>query len=614
MSLPRITSAELRPFSSAVILEAPELDGDAAFKVLGIKLKALVDKRRGGNAIVVASGIDQPTASADDSNDGVSNLDGFIFRKTKPPRWAKGENTFIDTDHDLVLYLRHGSLFAVGCEGALRDALQRWLDSNPAPQFRRVDAAILESAFLMGEAKGLWLRGAHPRRSTKPDSKSVGGQRLQDTLNPLSDATYVLGSARVGLADDPSRSALKGAVGATPRRALFWNTQTPDFPTFRKAMSEALSMVEVVMSDTTAKKQIDCDYVASRPFPELAEAGGSLADVAGAFDLSFVPPEEQLIGSDPDAIDAAVLLEHCLLEVVDPGAKGAFALRVGVDGSIAGKLSVKPESIRGSFRFRFGVLETTDSSTTARIRDALERLQNSIMVRYSSGHAVGEHGVVKLEVRDARFPRWQFLDFTGFDVSKEKPATNEWQAIHNAIGHNGDTSLFSWVARTCTNGWLTCDDGPGEVADFVHLDRNGKIQLIHCKGADNSSDTRRVAVGAYELVVSQAQKNLRYVDANVLADHLAKAPVADPACWIDGQRCLDRSEMIAQLKIRSTNGVSEVVVLQPHLRKVRYEELRTYSQLTTDDHYRLRLLETLLNSARSATVGVCDEFHVWSSI
>ena len=89
-------------------------------------------------------------------------------------------------------------------------------------------------------------------------------------------------------------------------------------------------------------------------------------------------------------------------------------------------------------------------------------------------------------------------------------------------------SLFCWI-KNCWNvnrdsgnsGWLACDDGSGELADFIHLDEHqGTLSLIHIKGASTSSPTRGISVGAYEVVVSQAIKNLRHLDRFYLAEGL----------------------------------------------------------------------------------------------
>lgn len=73
-------------------------------------------------------------------------------------------------------------------------------------------------------------------------------------------------------------------------------------------------------------------------------------------------------------------------------------------------------------------------------------------------------------------------------------------AVHAAIGRDGGNSLFAWVVDHYADGWLTCDDGQGEVADFVHLSPEGDLTLIHIKKA--GSLNRRMSAGPYEEVTA----------------------------------------------------------------------------------------------------------------
>jgi hypothetical protein len=276
---------------------------------------------------------------------------------------------------------------------------------------------------------------------------------------------------------------------------------------------------------------------------------------------------------------------------------------------------VRPVKRGARVRFEFGIVAGAgDPSTVAKVREALETAQGSITVRYASGHAVTEHGVIHLEMRDSHFRQWEFFDFSGFDVSREKPfGESNWQAIHDRIQEPGDDSIFNWVVSQCGNGWLTCDDGPGEVADFVHLDRYGLLRFFHCKGAESNGLHRGIAASAYEGVMGQAKKNLVFVESGRLATQLTTAPVSSPACWVDGVRVTNRDPLLAELLKRPSNAVTEVVIVHPHVREAKRSALLAAPGMS-QDHLRLRLLETLLVATRSSVVALCDEFRVWSSI
>lgn len=146
----------------------------------------------------------------------------------------------------------------------------------------------------------------------------------------------------------------------------------------------------------------------------------------------------------------------------------------------------------------------------------------------------------------------------------------------------------------------------------MHLDRSGRLRFIHCKGAENSSLSRGISAAAYEAVVGQAKKNLVFAESGRLAGQLARAPVSHPGCWVDGVRVPNRDPLVAELLKRPSNAVTEVVVVQPHVRETKRSALLA-APGTSKDHLRLRLLETLLVGTRSSVVALCDEFRVWSS-
>ncbi|OLT11348.1 hypothetical protein BJF78_27080 [Pseudonocardia sp. CNS-139] len=174
--------------------------------------------------------------------------------------------------------------------------------------------------------------------------------------------------------------------------------------------------------------------------------------------------------------------------------------------------------------------------------------------------------------------------------------------MHRKAGGPDDVSLFGWVVRHYPHGWLTCDDGSGEVADFVHLAPDGMLRLIHVKSARKNSRTREVAASMYEVVVGQAVKNLALLDdLDRLAARLDRPGAARFATWHDGTRQPDRAGFLAALRARTRELETEVVIVQPHVRKPAYDAVRTGG--VRDDLLRLYLLESLLNGASSSVVA-----------
>jgi hypothetical protein len=178
-------------------------------------------------------------------------------------------------------------------------------------------------------------------------------------------------------------------------------------------------------------------------------------------------------------------------------------------------------------------------------------------------------------------------------------------------------SLFCWI-KNCWNvnrdsgnsGWLACDDGSGELADFIHLDEHqGTLSLIHIKGASTSSPTRGISVGAYEVVVSQAIKNLRHLDRFYLAEGLRLGLERNIGrlVWYNGQ-ITRRTAMLDALERVGASHRRQIVILQPHTRPDTLESIRR-----TPSHpqqLRLRQLDTLLLGTEASCRNLGATFTV----
>ncbi|WP_306355854.1 MULTISPECIES: hypothetical protein [unclassified Nocardia] len=509
-----------------------------------------------------------------------------------------------------MLALRHQHLVAVYADAATTRRLQGWLNKPPQPEWRRIPPQVLETALLQGEVKGLWLQGTHRRRTTKPDSKNISGTRLQDALDPAHDSSFAMRSARVDLESSPDRTAFAGKVGTTPANSSVWSSApTIDFAHYVTAVIELLTLVRAAMhrGPTTAG-----------PLPVLARQASDLSGITGAYAVAVLTPDDLLSfpNTDTELVSDAELLQHAIHAIDGDPHSAAFTLDVGIDGAIGGRLGVTPKHVNGRYILDIGLRgNPTDPARVQPVRDALVH-GDLLTIYYRSGHAYAHNTFYTAPITTARFANWDFRDFTGYRLDQEKPKAAGTQAIHDAIGVHGDESLFAWVVRQYRDGWLICDDGSGEVADFVHIANDGTLTLIHVKAAHSASPRREIAVVPYEVVVSQAVKNVIYADSELLTTNLTSPGIARPACWIDGVRVEDRTEFLKVLQIRDSTDRTEVVVVQPHVNSATYARVRGSSCATTgptNELLRLYLLERLLTSARSNIVAACDDLTVIGS-
>lgn len=609
--------ASAHPYLSLTILEITLDDPRLGFRRLIEELGKKGLKSRAGQRSLAASGI------GDDfySTDGVEwltnpayDLDALIIRCDQEPGWAPESSAYRNIEYKIVVALRRNKLVAIHTDlSSLKDSIQSWLDRRPPPPFRRISEGVMHAAFIRGDTKGLWLRGTHARRTTKADSKNLSGRRLEDALLPHEDSSFAMGSARTMLPTDLGLGALTGILGTTPRNSQIWSSPTDGAVDFLAKANDALILVDGIL---------DKGISVAQPFPLLARREQDFDAVFGAFDLSLLDPDSIApgIANGIEILESATLLSEAGISVDGSSSSPNFTLHVGLDGSLDGAIGGQLVEKHGTASYSFGFRgEPTNGPPVRRILEALNAHGNELLtIYYESGHTVVDRSLWKRELRILPFPNWEFFDFADFAIDCEKPAVKGDQAIHDATAQPGDNSLFGWVVRHFSNGWLICDDGSGEIADFVHLsdEPDAKLSLIHVKGADSTGIRRQVAVGPYEVVASQAAKNSRYLSPDALRTALENPRIEHPACWTSGRRVPDRSEFLEMLSYRRSVDPNHVVIIQPHVSELLHAQVRNERERGLDHSHgvlRMSLLEALLNTARSAVVGSGSDLYVWGA-
>jgi hypothetical protein len=596
---PRVPATQLRPYKSVLVLEYDGADRSRAWATLRYRLEQLVRKTRGDERVqIVADGISEGVIRDlrfDDGDDEELGLDAILSAHTGSPSWATKEFEFQNIEHRLCIWTSRVNLVAISCGGSLEEKIQRWLDSNPAPPFRRVSPGVLNATLLSGEARGLWLRATHGRRRTKADAKTLSGQDLRQALNPIEDSTFAMGSARADFVPDPKYSALTGIVGVTPRRSKVWLQASQSLYDYVSSIRDLLRALAQCIAEGLSEEA---------PFPWLAAEVRDLSQVSDAFELVWSSVDD--LPDDvvsPEIEAAAALLNRSGVVVRGTPGSPHFELDVSVDGKTSGTLGCTVTRQARSTRLDFGFRGIqTDETHSRMVLDALQQTE-LLSVHYESGHAITHGTIWTSQLQDAEFPGWSWHDFDGYNVCREKPDTQKPQEIHDRIGTQGENSLFSWVlANFGELGYLTCDDGANEVADFVLLDdETEELTLIHVKSAGSPHPNRRISASKLEVVTSQATKNVRYLEQGHLIEALQAPPVAKPAVWFKGMRAPDRSDLLETLKLRSSRSPARVLIVQPHLT----ERARTSAATQPDsiDARRLRLAEMLLNTARTSVVA-----------
>ncbi len=515
---------------------------------------------------------------------------GFIhFIENEKAAWTKNPQV-TDTVNHLALVCGYKRLVAIYVsEPALKQRIsQRFDDSDGAGlnSVTRIPRGRLNAAFVKGEARTLWLSGIHRRTLVKADSKILSGIDLRSALNPLDDQTYNFTAARCTSDIFNQRTA----IGVAPRRSRVWFGISRSWSDFADSTARILKHLDAVTKKDTS------------PLPILARIVADGSKVKYAFDVTFQPPE--LASDDPSAGTPLEELEKWAYET-------SFEVTSVNGPDFSARLS-RGQSVIGDFHFRVDlsnpelvVSDVTGALATgqgdADFEKALQLCQHPrwLTIRYDSGHTVSNGAIHEIRHRDIPFSQFTFVELKDFDVDSEKPSPL------SAIGCQ--KSLFCWVQRNwpisnagpAPGGWLACDDGAMEIADFIHLDLNCSVptlSLIHVKGAGSVKPNREISVSKYEVVTGQAVKNLRFLDRVLVEEGMSSGvgKKISKLVWRN-RTAIKREAMLKELSKLGANYKRRVVIVQPHVTETKHKYAQAHPN--SPDAARLRQLDTLLVGA-----------------
>jgi hypothetical protein len=589
----------LTPFVSLTLglPNLPMTDAALAAKALGGVAQLLAPDVRAKTVLNVVQGPAHKGAG------GVA-VGAFHYKRRVVPGWTTDE-AIVDLENHLVVTVAlkgrvalHFSDFRL--RGPVRANLSADVHKDlPLSWLFPVPRGLMSAAFLKdGETRTLWLSGTHRRNALKADAKILSGVDLDYALDPLEDQSFFWSAAR------SRQSGLAVVIGVSPSSSRVWTRKAVDFNDFLAASKDVLIRLEAT------RKPVDA------PFRYLASPLTSVqADtVHSAFDASIMP-EELSADAEQDEHDAVALstlvYETNLAVTPDKGTSPSFAVHANRNGQLLGSFHVEV-SIDSSGKVKFKANSVRPIKSYA---DQLRTLAaqfvrgRGVNIRYDTGHSVSSGHVFLLASQRVQFSAYEGRDFnrydglsqfTKYDISKEKPSSLD------RIGQ--EDSLFCWVQHHRL-GWLACDDGSMEKADFIHLDETASppvLSLIHVKAAGNASDNREISVAAYEVVTAQALKNLLRLDRDGLISGLTESVRASNHFWHKGA-VAKKEDFIARLKGLPANHDKQVIVLQPH---VRSSDLENLTPGTGIQGVRLDQLNTLLVAAQRTCNGVATRFNV----
>ncbi|MEE1656741.1 hypothetical protein VB618_11075 [Microvirga sp. CF3062] len=524
-----------------------------------------------------------------------------IYRRETTPSWAPS-GTLQDTIYELIVVAVKGPHVAVcASEAAIRDRIARKLTSA-----HPVSSELIERSFVGTNANAMWLSGIHIPTSVKATAKALLGPALEDALDPLGDQSYFYKAVRTTVPIDMAGVPRPTVIGASPEHGRIWLNRPGTWDVFVRELEAIL------------------DHIANPPQPQkgfraLAQRLNTLSGVKDAYEVAIVPTE--LLSEMDDTLrDMAQTWAYESTFKVKPGAGASLIATVWVQGKIIGEMELT---------ITFGkkaIIAHQWISTPPAGADKRDEFADIVLgkgwlkIYYQDGYTIAGDQVYRNGWQDQPFD-WEFVDLTGYAVKDEKPKPHSGKTLAECIGEakkDGtiDNSLFGYVVRKAfPKGWLASDDGSMELADFIHIDPASEtVTLIHAKGAKTNGVRRQVSVANYEVVVSQAIKNLRHLDRVILADALdsgSNKKIAR-AVWYDGKRIPDRKGIIAAARKLGSNYKRQVIVFQPQL--TQKEQAACVGPKPTargDRLIRMRQLDTLMLAARLSARSIGADLIGW---
>ncbi|CAM3617996.1 hypothetical protein [Vibrio aquimaris] len=525
---------------------------------------------------------------------------------SRKPSWAKGLELKDLEHHVFVSFNVRDHLAFYFSEKGKKDTIRDFFGKKRLPNLFPIPISKLNGNFINeDEIKMLWLSGIHGRDNYKADSKVLGGKSVADTLDPLIDQSYMMSAVRTEVWGSKSKSS----VGINPFKSSIWRGPCKDWNTFESRVLEILDILSVNSVESES------------PIGILSYPISKTDDLKTPYDFSLVDydflPEE-------DGQHRKELLKKLQydfhVELVSSFIESDISLDIFYSGKKVGHICVEVEV--DDYKVTFKVKsETPITKTQFNLYKRVFNYPELVKCWFESGHAVVNGMVFRTGYQDVEYDKFLWADFEKYDITKEKPGVDAQKPSLKDIGK--ENSLFCWVQKCWSGNWLTpsefnttekpkgwlyCDDGAGEKADFIHYVQHDSlhvISLIHVKASKSNEISRKISVGAHDVVLNQAVKNLRYTARKVLVEDLKARHdnAAHKGCWHDGQIAKAKDFFNVLMDLKDNQHVkTRVVVVQPHTQESVYKN-SVGSKIKTQ-------LDVLLVSAENAIRSSGADFHI----
>lgn len=539
----------------------------------------------------------------------------FHYRIRRPPPWLSNQQVE-NILHELVVLFRRGTSVAIlATERRLREQVFNRFDAADNTRLGSLSAIpvnALNSAYVRGKTKLLWLSGTHRSVPSLADNKTIAGTDLLYALDPLGDQSFFFTSAVSRL----PQNAFQYNVGVSPYRSYIWAGPSEDATTLCQGVAQLFAILANAPAPNPSPLQ---------PLAAPATSAGTVAAVAGPYEAALLPNE--LLDYDLPAAERAIAerWSRLVLDIVatnNADFDAELSLVEG-DGTVLdlGQIHVAFDLTRPTrITWTATTLVAPAVANQQTHDDAVEIVNERrdwLKVWFESGHTLADQKFFVARLTDRQF-RYTFANFANCNIKREKPSPLAAATI------NAQNSLFRWTKRRWrrdlpqagnVSGWLVCNDGAMEIADFIHYEvvkGEAELTLIHVKAAKVKGAVagRGLSVSDYEIVVGQAIKNLRFLDLqNTMNNFTAFLnQKLMNASWLNG--VLDtRANMLAAMNAGGNFPRRRVVIVQPRVRQTALNQARA-APANSQQSIIAKQLDTLLLAAQASCQSVGAEFAV----
>lgn len=537
----------------------------------------------------------------------------FFFHR-RPPHWAPISEV-LETSYAYFSVGIANGYFVFHCsDNDVKEIILELLDADSFP-VRKISREVLNYAFIEeSDVKTLWLHGIHKKTSVKADSKALTGSNLRLALDPSGDQSYAYNSLR-GNVELLRRNRTFGVNLTESYLWLYRMNNWPEFLTACNAITDKLRRANGKTSST--------------PLETVSHPISDTKIMAGAFDFSIVDHDNfggTNFGAARTSLLEKIYLDYdfeCIHQIIQDN---VVRLRIhhkqGGLRSYIGDIHADPVLVRDQLAFE--TLKVNMQRGQSGKLDEFARIFKHpplVQVWYESGHAITGGGCYEVSYKASPFAGMYWSDFSRFNILKEKPDIPANGLFLSNIGTAGENSLFSWVYHALIRGtnnrrlshlrmatssdWLVCDDGSGEISDFLHattIDNHHHLTLIHVKASNSDSPTRLISVSAHDIVINQAIKNISSLNKNNVVSAL-KSRIrsnSNKPAWNMQNGVITRTPAVDLINVISKWSAGRinfhVVIVQPHTLRSAFK-----NRANTKPHDQLC---TLLNSASHQIAGL----------